>query len=119
MLKIIFPEILMWYKEVLQMARVLIIDPHPVTKEGIKKVILQHTNLEICPDVTTHDESMLSLQKNKPDLIIMETILKGYFQIDRLWGKRLSQQIFLCRRFYKRNQSHPKAKEIYSGTLFN
>ena len=66
----------MWYKEVLQMARVLIIDPHPVTKEGIKKVILQHTNLEICPDVTTHDESMLSLQKNKPDLIIMEMILK-------------------------------------------
>ena len=58
------------------MARVLIIDPHPVTKEGIKKVILQHTNLEICPDVTTHDESMLSLQKNKPDLIIMEMILK-------------------------------------------
>lgn len=58
------------------MIKVLIIDPYPVTKEGIKKVISQHTNFEICPDVTTREESMLSLQKYKPDLIIMEINLR-------------------------------------------
>ena len=58
------------------MARILMIDPYPITKEGMKRVITQHTNYEICPDSSIKDEIMSNIQRYLPDLVIMEMNLK-------------------------------------------
>lgn len=57
--------------------RILIVEDHPVFIFGLKELIQQEQDLEICgdaPDVTTAWEKILAL---KPDMVIVDITLKG------------------------------------------
>ncbi len=69
--------------------KVVVADPYPVTREGIKKVISQYTDLEICPDANTREELFTIVQRTRPELVIMETSLKGEDTLDFVKGLKL------------------------------
>ncbi len=53
--------------------KVLIADPYPITREGLKKVIGQYTDLEICCEASNKEEFLTGIYKYKPDIVILES----------------------------------------------
>ena len=56
--------------------RILIVEPHPITREGLKKIISQYTDFEICPDFVTREECFAALQKYRPEFIVYEPAIR-------------------------------------------
>jgi DNA-binding NarL/FixJ family response regulator len=58
-------------------ARVLIVDDHPMVRDGLIRLISQHGDLMCCGEAGTVSEALLAAASLKPDLIILDLRLKG------------------------------------------
>jgi len=56
--------------------RILIVDDHPITRQGLCAVINQQTDLEVCGETDTAPVAVELFQKLKPDLAIVDIALK-------------------------------------------
>lgn len=57
--------------------RILIVDDHPVVRQGIKHLLEQEPDLRVCAEAESAGEALQALQKQKPDLAIVDISLKG------------------------------------------
>lgn len=60
-----------------QKTRVLIVEDHPVTRHGLKALINQQLNLEVCGEADSAPAALDILDRSKPDLAIVDVSLKS------------------------------------------
>jgi len=72
-------------------ARILIVDDHPMVRDGLIRLITQHADLACCGEAGTVSETMAAVAAQKPDLIILDLRLKGGDGLD-LIKSLLAQQ---------------------------
>lgn len=57
--------------------RILIVDDHPVMREGIVQWIRQTSDLEVCGQVETVAQALSLVKNAKPDLVLTDILLLG------------------------------------------
>jgi len=61
----------------LTQARVLIVDDHPMVRDGLIRLISRHGDLVCCGEAGSVSEAMSAAATQKPDLVILDLRLKG------------------------------------------
>lgn len=56
-------------------ARVLIVDDHPVMREGLQELLAQHTDLEVCGQADSIANALQEIERTKPDTIVLDLTL--------------------------------------------
>ncbi len=56
--------------------RVLIVDDHPITRQGMRALVNQQLNLEVCGEADNAAQAMDLVKQLKPDLAILDIALK-------------------------------------------
>lgn len=57
--------------------RVLLVDDHPMTREGLAAIINRQDDLEVCGEASNPAEAMSELSKAKPDLMVTDMTMPG------------------------------------------
>ena len=60
-----------------EIKRILIVDDHPIVRQGVRFVIEQEPDLRICAEAESATEALHLLQQHKPDLAVVDISLKG------------------------------------------
>lgn len=67
------------------MINVLIVDDHPLVREGLKKVVSQRTtNIKVIGEASNANELMKQLSENTPDIVILDIAMPGKSGLDAL-----------------------------------
>jgi DNA-binding NarL/FixJ family response regulator len=64
--------------------RILLVDDHPMTLEGLAAIINRQTDLEVCSEVSNPAEALEQLLKSKPDLMVTDMTMPGRSGIEFL-----------------------------------
>ncbi len=62
--------------------KILIVDDHPVVREGLVKIISQEKDMIVCGEASDAPGALKLLEKVNPDLIIIDIVLEGMNGID-------------------------------------
>ncbi|MCS6770675.1 MAG: response regulator transcription factor [Kiritimatiellae bacterium] len=62
--------------------RILIVDDHPIVRQGIRALLEQQPDLVVCAEAESAGEALQALLKHKPDLVIVDISLKGHDGIE-------------------------------------
>ncbi len=57
-------------------AKILIVDDHPMVRDGLTMRISTQPDLNVCGDAATEDDAFLLVQQTGPDLVIVDISLK-------------------------------------------
>ncbi len=71
-------------------ARILLVDDHPLVREGLTLRISRQPNLTVCGEASTLAEALQQFEQHRPDLVIVDITLKdgnGLDLIQRLKGR--------------------------------
>src|SRR6266849_9456901 len=63
-------------------SRILVVDDHPVMREGVVRLISQQKNLICCGQAGTVAETQTAVERLKPDLVILDLRLRGADGLD-------------------------------------
>ena len=58
-------------------ARILIVDDHPITREGLANLIRQTADLTVCGEASDAEHSIAMIMESKPDLVVADISLPG------------------------------------------
>lgn len=58
-------------------SRILIVDDHPMVRDGLVRLIAQHADLGCCGEAGTVSQAIAAVAAQKPDLVILDLRLKG------------------------------------------
>lgn len=64
--------------------RVLLVDDHPMTREGLAAIINRQDDLEVCCEAGNPAEAMSALSRLKPDLMVTDMTMPGRSGIEFL-----------------------------------
>ena len=82
--------------------RVIVVDDHPVVREGLKRVLEQDRNLEVCGEAGSGEEALQVAGLQHPDVALLDMRLPGLGGIDLL--ERFRQEFpttkLICLTFY-------------------
>jgi len=67
---------------VLVRTRILIVDDHPMMRQGLAQVIRQHADLEVCGETDGVVEGLQMIKAMSPDLVIVDIALKDGHGMD-------------------------------------
>ena len=56
--------------------RVMVVDDHPLVRQGLVQVINQQEDLVVCGEAATHAEALTALSARLPDLLLLDLRLK-------------------------------------------
>jgi len=56
---------------------VLLVDDHPMTREGLAAIINRQDDLQVCGEASTPAEAMTALSNLKPDLLVTDMTMPG------------------------------------------
>jgi DNA-binding NarL/FixJ family response regulator len=59
------------------LVRVLVVDDHPIVREGLIETIKREADMEVCGEAESVNEGMAMVQKTNPDFVILDISLKG------------------------------------------
>ena len=57
--------------------RVLIVDDHPIVRQGLAQLIEQEPDLEVCGEASDADSAVTSMDELEPDVALVDLMLKG------------------------------------------
>jgi DNA-binding NarL/FixJ family response regulator len=60
-----------------QKRRVLVIDDHPIFRQGIAELINHENDIEVCGEAETMQQALAAMETLNPDLAIVDITLKG------------------------------------------
>lgn len=63
-------------------AKILIVDDHPLVREGLTMRISTQRDLQVCGEATTEDEALSLVKETCPDLVLVDISLKSGHGID-------------------------------------
>jgi DNA-binding NarL/FixJ family response regulator len=63
-------------------SRVLIVDDHPLFREGLRQIIERDAQLSVCGETATGAEALEAIPQLKPDLVLVDISLGGSSGID-------------------------------------
>jgi len=55
-----------------QKHRLLLVEDHPVTREGLAQLLNQQPDLQVCGQVGTAPEALTAAELLKPDLVVVD-----------------------------------------------
>lgn len=58
-------------------ARILIVDDHPLLREGLRMRLAAQADLEVCGEAESEDEGFQQVKELEPDLVIVDIALKN------------------------------------------
>lgn len=58
--------------------KILIVDDHPIVRYGISRILNKEEDLVVCGEAEDGNETLLAIDRLKPDLILMDISLKRY-----------------------------------------
>ncbi len=61
----------------LKINKILIVDDHPILRQGIKRVLEKENDLTICGEASSASEAMDLINSDKPDIAIIDITLSG------------------------------------------
>lgn len=64
-------------KQLLKKIRLLLVDDHPIVREGIKSALSTKKNISIVGEAATGEEAMVKARKLSPDVILMDINMPG------------------------------------------
>lgn len=73
-----------------QPIRILIVDDHPLVREGLTMRLSRHSDLQVCGEAAAEEEALASIEQNAPDLVLVDISLKGGSGIELL--KKIKSQ---------------------------
>lgn len=56
--------------------KIVLIDDHPIVREGIKRMLSQDSDLRVCAELDNPQLALETIRINDPDMVLMELILK-------------------------------------------
>jgi len=56
-------------------AKIIIVDDHPIVRQGLAELINHQKDLEVCEEVSTSYEAIKAVRQSKPDMIIVDISL--------------------------------------------
>jgi DNA-binding NarL/FixJ family response regulator len=62
--------------------RVLIVDDHPMVRERIAEVVNREPNMEVCGEANEAGQTMATIARLEPDLVLLDLNLKGILALD-------------------------------------
>src|SRR5438874_7059633 len=63
-------------------ARIVIVDDHPMVRERLQEVIQGQPDLEVCGEAEDRHQAMAVIQAERPDLVIIDLSLKNSHGLD-------------------------------------
>lgn len=57
--------------------RILVVDDHPMTREGLAANIVRQGDLEVCGEAANSAEAMAALSQSRPDLMVTDMTMPG------------------------------------------
>ena len=82
--------------------KILIVDDHPLVREGMAMHISAERDLEVCGEATTEDEALALVGETNPDLVIVDISLKsghGIELIKRIKSRYLRSKMLVVSGF--------------------
>ena len=79
-------------KEVIEKKRLLIVDDHPIVRQGITRLINYEEELMVCGEAGNAKEALEVVEKENPDLVIVDISLKGRSGLELIKDLRLRHQ---------------------------
>jgi DNA-binding NarL/FixJ family response regulator len=64
--------------------RVLIVDDHPVIRRGLKDILSEQKEIEVCAEAGNAAEALELARKNKPDIVLMDITMPGRSGVEAL-----------------------------------
>lgn len=62
--------------------KIMIVDDHPIVRQGLSALIGQEADFEICGDADTVDRALEQVEQCRPDLVIVDICLHNGNGID-------------------------------------
>ncbi|MBN2441075.1 MAG: response regulator transcription factor [Spirochaetales bacterium] len=79
-------------KEVIEKKRLLIVDDHPIVRQGITRLINYEEELMVCGEAGNAKEALEAVEKEKPDMVIVDISLKGRSGLELIKDLRMRHQ---------------------------
>jgi len=99
--------------------RVMLVDDHPVVREGLRRLLAQDQNLEVCGEAGSGEEALELAGRDHPDVALLDMRLPGLGGIDLV--DRFHQQFpatkLICLTFYGEQYLAPALAAGASGYL--
>lgn len=57
--------------------RIVLVDDHPIVRDGLRQMIEQDPALEVCGEAGSSDEAMVVVEAQHPDLVLVDVFLEG------------------------------------------
>ena len=58
-------------------ARVMLVDDHPIVRDGLRQMIERDQTLEVCAEASGADEALEKMVVSQPDLVTIDVFLEG------------------------------------------
>lgn len=98
-------------------SRILVVDDHPLFREGIEQLINRTPSLEVCGEAANNTEAMRAVAELKPDLVLVDISLEGGDGIDLIKSLRAKYEHLPILVISMHNESLYAERALRAGAL--
>ena len=69
--------------------RVLLVDDHPIVRQGLKGILCQAPDLMVCGEAETIFDALKAIERLRPDVVVVDISLKGESGVDLIKDIRI------------------------------
>ena len=72
--------------------RILIVDDHPIVRRGLKELVADEPDLEVCGEAADEPEAIQQLEETRPDVVVVDLSLPSGHGLDLIRKIRLHDE---------------------------